>query len=176
LLVNLARDGDRAAFEEIVRRRQGPVRGLMRHLSNDTTLADDLAQQVFLKVWLRLRTLRKVSAFSGWLKRIAVNTWLQHARRNDALDAAHELPETTEAPPGSSTTMGLDLDQALATLSGPMRLCLVLSYHEGMSHGEISDATGMPLGTVKSNIQRGAKRLRAVLAAYQEAEAKEAES
>ena len=97
-------------------------------------------------------------------------------RRNDALEASRELPETTEAPPESSPAVGLDLDQALATLSEPMRLCLVLSYHEGMSHGEIVEATGMPLGTVKSNIQRGAKKLRTVLAAYRETESNETES
>ena len=74
LIVDLARGGDRGAFEELVRRRQGEVRGLMRHLSNDAALADDLAQQVFLQAWLRLRTLRKVVAFSGWLKRIAVKS------------------------------------------------------------------------------------------------------
>jgi RNA polymerase sigma-70 factor (ECF subfamily) len=176
LIVDLARGGDRGAFEELVRRRQGEVRGLMRHLSNDAALADDLAQQVFLQAWLRLRTLRKVVAFSGWLKRIAVNTWLQHVRRNDALEKAQELPESTTAPPGSSPAMGLDLDRALATLSGPQRLCLVLSYHEGMSHGEIAEATRMPLGTVKSNVQRGAKQLRAVLAAYRDTALKGTES
>jgi RNA polymerase sigma-70 factor (ECF subfamily) len=176
LLVNLARGGDRGAFEEIVRRRQGQVRGLMRHLSNDRTLADDLAQQVFLQVWLRVRTLRKVGAFPGWLKRIAVNTWLQHVRRNDALEAAQELPEAAESPPGSSPAIGLDLDRALASLPGPQRLCLVLSYHEGMSHGEIVEATGMPLGTVKSNVQRGATKLRAVLAPYRHTESKETDS
>lgn len=168
LLVNLARSGDREAFEELVRRRQAEIRGLMRHLSNDATLADDLAQQIFLKVWLSLRTLRKASAFPAWLKRIAVNAWLQHVRRNDALAAAVELPDTSAAPNQAQPGVRLDLDRALATLPGPMRLCVVLCYHEGMSHGEIAKATSMPLGTVKSNVRRGAKKLQAVLTAYRE--------
>jgi RNA polymerase sigma-70 factor (ECF subfamily) len=60
----------------------------------------------------------------------------------------------------------LDLDAALATLPPQARLCVVLAYSEGMSHAEISDATAIPLGTVKSHIARGAARLREILHAY----------
>jgi RNA polymerase sigma-70 factor (ECF subfamily) len=60
----------------------------------------------------------------------------------------------------------LDLDRALARLPPDVRLCIVLGYGERMSHGEISEATGMPLGTVKSHIARGAARLREMLEAY----------
>ena len=62
--------------------------------------------------------------------------------------------------------MAIDLDSALAALPHEVRLCIVLSYHEGMTHGEIEQYTGMPLGTVKSHIRRGTKRLQAQLAAY----------
>ncbi|MGC1730775.1 MAG: sigma factor-like helix-turn-helix DNA-binding protein, partial [Steroidobacteraceae bacterium] len=60
----------------------------------------------------------------------------------------------------------LDLDRALAQLSPAERLCIVLAYSEGMSHGEISAATALPLGTVKSHVRRGAERLRGLLHAY----------
>jgi DNA-directed RNA polymerase specialized sigma24 family protein len=63
----------------------------------------------------------------------------------------------------------LDLDRALARLAPDVRLCIVLAYSEGMSHGEISAATGLPLGTVKSHVRRGAQRLRASLQVYQDA-------
>ena len=62
--------------------------------------------------------------------------------------------------------MSMDLDRALATLKEPVRLCIVLSYHEGLSHREIADLTDMPLGTVKTHIRNGAERLRAMLEAY----------
>ena len=68
---------------------------------------------------------------------------------------------------GSAATESLDLDRALARLSPEERLCVVLAYNEGLSHGEISAATGMPLGTVKSHIRRGAHNLRTLLDAYQ---------
>jgi len=64
--------------------------------------------------------------------------------------------------------MAIDLDRALAALSEHVRLCIVLSYNEGMTHGEIADLTGMPLGTVKSHIRRGTQRLQEFLSAYDE--------
>ena len=60
----------------------------------------------------------------------------------------------------------MDLDAALATLADDARICIVLAYHEGMTHDEIGNLTGMPVGTVKSHIRRGTLRLREQLAAY----------
>ncbi|NIP18553.1 MAG: sigma-70 family RNA polymerase sigma factor [Xanthomonadales bacterium] len=164
-LVSMARTGDREAFAEIVRRRQSALRNLMRRLSGDDTLADDLAQQVFLKTWLNIRSLRKAGAFGAWLKRLAVTAWLQHLRRKDALRNAGELTQAQLAR-RENPAIGQDLDIALATLSGKERLCIVLAYQEGMSHREISDAAGLPLGTVKSHINRGSEKLRQALADY----------
>jgi len=165
LLVSLARGGDRSAFEELVRRKQSWIRHLMLRCCSDANLADDLAQQVFLQVWLKLRGLREASAFGGWLKKLAISIWLQHLRKNDVLSHADEIEETdtkhTESP-----AQAMDLDAALATLPETTRLCIVLSYSEGMSHKEIVEATGIPLGTVKSHINRGSQRLRECLSAY----------
>lgn len=164
-LVSLARTGDRFAFEELVRRRQSGLRNLMRRFCNDETLADDLAQQVLMKVWLNIRQLKKPSAFGGWLKKLAVNTWLHYLRKNDALRGAGEL-QGTERPQSESPGVGLDLDHALAQLEPHIRMCVVLSYNEGMSHREIAQATDMPLGTVKTHIRNGAQRLQEILSAY----------
>lgn len=166
-LVSLARTGDRSAFEELVKQRQSQLRNLMRRFCNDNTLADDLAQQVLMKVWLNIRQLKKPSAFNGWLKRLAVNVWLQHLRKNDALRGASEI-QGTERPSKDSPGVAMDLDRALATLEPHIRMCVVLSYNEGMSHREIARATGMPLGTVKTHIRNGAQQLKEVLSAYGE--------
>ncbi len=64
------------------------------------------------------------------------------------------------------TSAGMDLDSALAELPNPVRLCVVLAYHEGLSHPEISEVMDLPLGTVKSHIKRGAKRLQQMLSTY----------
>ncbi len=165
LLVRLARNGDRLAFAELVQRRQGWVRALMRRCSGNAALADDLAQQAFLQAWQNIGHLQQPGRFGAWLKRIAVNTWLQHLRRNDPLRHAAEedaLPPSRE----DVTGLAMDLDGALATLRGDVRLCIVLSYNDGMNHKEIAELTGLPLGTVKSHIRRGTKRLQKLLAAY----------
>jgi RNA polymerase sigma-70 factor (ECF subfamily) len=165
LLVGLARTGDRAAFAELVARRQVWIRNLMRRCCGDATLADDLSQQAFLQAWRHIGRLQEPGRFAAWLKRIAINAWLQQLRSNDPLRHAadaDELEHGRDASPG----IGIDLDRALATLAEPVRLCVVLSYHEGMTHAEIADMTGLPLGTVKSHIRRGSDRLRELLSSY----------
>jgi RNA polymerase sigma-70 factor (ECF subfamily) len=103
-------------------------------------------------------------------ERLAVSVWLQHQRRQDALRGADEFDEQT--PSGrtqpAANGLALDLDAALARLAGPVRTCLVLSYAEGLSHGEIAELTDLPAGTVKSHIRRGAQRLQQLLSAYAE--------
>lgn len=164
-LVSLARTGDRKAFAELVHRKQSSIRNLMRRCCNDYTLADDLTQQVFMKVWLGIRKLRKAVAFNGWLKQVAISVWLQHIRKKDALGGASEMTGN-ELPQHNTTGMVLDLDRALVKLPNPVRLCVVLSYHEGMSHQEIANLTQTPLGTVKSHIRNGAHQLQQLLSAY----------
>lgn len=155
--MTLAALGDDRAFAELVRRRQSTVRGLLRKLCRDATLADDLAQETFVQAWRTLSQLRSAAAFGGWLKQVAVRVWLQHARRAklplDPLDDADDVQ-------AADMTGGIDLNRALEKLKPAQRLCVVLSYGEGLSHGEIADATGWPLGTVKSHVARGGARLR----------------
>jgi len=164
-LVALACTGDVPAFSEIVKRYQNRVRNFMRRLCNHPDLADDLAQQAFLKAWKSIRQLRSPAAFYGWLKKIMVSVWLEDIRRNKLDFADWDESEQLEAynsPAGAK----IDLDAALAQLSPPMRLCVVLAYNDGLSHQEIADVTDIPLGTVKSNISRGSAKLRTLLSDY----------
>ncbi len=167
VVVALASNGDAAAFDELVRRKQANVRSLMRRLSNDRTLGEDLAQLVFVEVWKSLAKLDSPAAFSSWLRKISVNVWLQYFRRKNLLVLDNDAGELAM---DSTTHRGLDRDIDLASALGllpvPVRLCVVLAYQEGMSHGEIAQATGIPLGTVKSHIVRGSARLRKLLSDY----------
>lgn len=167
VVVALAMGGDRGAFTELVRRRQSWLRNLLRRLCHDSALADDLAQQVLLRAWHALPALKSVGAFGAWLRRLAINAWLAHAR--SAAPAMMPLEAAEHAMPVLTPAAGaqIDLDRALARLPRDERLCVVLAYSEGMSHGEISAATELPLGTVKSHIRRGAQRLRTLLDVYQ---------
>ena len=165
VVIALACTGDAQAFAEIVRRCQNGVRSFMHRLYHRPDLAEDLAQQVFLKVWKSIRQLRAPGAFHGWLNRIMVSIWLEDVRRRkfDTVEWDESMPlEAFREAPAER----IDLDEALAQLPSPMRLCVVLAYNDGLSHQEIADVTSIPLGTVKSNISRGAEKMRALLSDY----------
>jgi RNA polymerase sigma-70 factor (ECF subfamily) len=171
VVIGLAVSGDASAFDELVRRKQSTVRSLMRYLSRDTALAEDLGQQVFVEVWKSLPRLESAAAFHGWLRRIAVNVWLQETRKKDIFSSRSTEPwddswepEAHEAPLGQD----IDLANALSRLSATARLCIVLAYHEGMTHAEIAREIDLPLGTVKSHIFRGEKRLKQMLNDYED--------
>ena len=166
-VVALAKSGNVPAFEQLVKRRQSWIRNVLRRLCGDAALADDLAQQAFLRAWRSIGSLKTNLAFGAWLRRMAVNAWVDHARRRDPLDAidasSEEAIEEPDPVDAQAIGEGVDLDRALSTLAAPVRLCIVLSYCEGMSHSEISEATELPLGTVKSHISRGLERLQKIL-------------
>lgn len=165
MLVGLARSGNRDAFAEIVSRRQNWIRNLMRRCCRDKALADDLSQQAFMQAWQRIRQLQDPDRFAAWLKRLAINVWLQHKRRHDPLRGA-EPPDAGDNAVEEQPGIGIDLDRALATLADDVRLCIVLGYYERLTHTEIAEFTGLPLGTVKSHIRRGTEKLQRELAAY----------
>ena len=176
-VVALAMNGDDAAYGELVRRRQAAIRQLFRRLTRDPALADDLAQQTFVHAWKSIRSLRSPAAFGAWLRKLAVNCWLQQVRikQHEVLLGDEALADGLRAstagadqaaPVEGPVTARMDLDAALAALPPDARLCVVLAYSEGMSHAEISESTAMALGTVKSHIARGAARLRELLQGY----------
>jgi RNA polymerase sigma-70 factor (ECF subfamily) len=165
-VVICAMAGDDDAYGELVRRRQNSIRQLFRRLCRDPALTDDLAQQTFLQAWRTIGTLKSPAAFGGWLRRLAINTWLQRVRAEKPLISTTDLDELPDEATQPTLHEQLDLDGALATLPSDVRLCITLAYAERMSHREVCEATGLPLGTVKSHITRGAARLRGLLGAY----------
>ena len=162
----LAMTGDPQAFHELVLRRQARVRTLLTRLCGNRAYADDLAQQTFLQAWKSLNLLKAPEAFGSWLSRIAVNTWLQAARKNGPFaDNGDDELESFPDPAAftSRVETRLDLERALAKLTPNQRLCVVLAYVEGFSHPEIAEASGLTVGTVKSHIARGSEKLRSWL-------------
>ena len=178
-LINLAQAGeaalivaaqarDQAAFGELVKRRQGWARALLRRMCSNAAEADDLAQEAFIKAWERLRDLETPAAFPGWFRRIAVTTFLMAKRRQkavfDEIDDASPIA-SEDSTPEAAAGAKIDLERALAKLSDAERLCVTLNHGEGLSHSEIVDMTGLPLGTVKSHVLRGTEKLRRMLEA-----------
>ncbi len=158
-----ARLGDHAAYGELIARHQARIRGWLRHLCGDHAEADDLAQEAFVRAWTRLTSLKDADRFSGWLMKIAYNQFLQSRRaaqkRNrlaERLAAEHVPPDEGASGPENTIV----LQQALALLSARERAVVVLNYAYGYSHGEVSELTGLALGTVKSLIHRANNKIR----------------
>jgi RNA polymerase sigma-70 factor (ECF subfamily) len=155
---------DAAAFGELVRRHQSQVRNFLRKLSGDMTLADDLAQDSFIHAWDKLHTFSGRGSFIGWLLRIAYTTFLQSKRRSkryrEVLEQAGQSAKAAGRQHSLPADEVTDLDKLLAVLDEEERAVMVMSYACGLSHREISNATSMPVGTVKSVIFRGKEKIR----------------
>ncbi|MEM9939606.1 MAG: RNA polymerase sigma factor [Pseudomonadota bacterium] len=160
-----AAKGADSAFETLVRRHQATIRGLSRRLTGQAVEADDLAQAAFMTAWRRIASYRGGS-FKSWLCTIAYREFLQ-ARRKQKPEVEFDEATHVIAFDVSASRMAerLDLDRALKTLPENQRICVILCVASGMTHSEAARATGWPLGTVKSHVNRGVMALRKQLAA-----------
>ncbi len=163
LIARVLAGDDRRAFAELVRRHERPVRGLLRRLcAGDAALADDLAQETFLRAYRGLSGYRGTARFSTWLYRVAYTAFLSHARAS----RTQELPEVDHTTSGSRALLRHDLERALGALAPVERMVLVLAYGADVTHEEIATILGLPLGTVKTHILRSKERLRRALGAW----------
>jgi RNA polymerase sigma-70 factor (ECF subfamily) len=156
---------DTAAFGELIRRHQSQVRNFLRKLTaGSIDEADDLAQECFLHAWDKLQTYSGRGSFIGWLLKVAYTTFLQSRRKSkryaEVLDEAGHVADLESRSYTEDTEEVSDLDKLLAVLTEEERAIMVMSYACGLSHREIGDATGLPVGTVKSVIFRGKEKIR----------------
>jgi RNA polymerase sigma-70 factor (ECF subfamily) len=168
LLARVLVDADQHAFGELVRRHQSPVRGLLRQLTRtDLELADDLAQETFIRAYKNIRSFRGEAKFSTWLYRIAYNVFRDDARKRKELVGIDEAQLQSQADPQTADP-GLrhDLMSALAALPLHERSAIVLCCQNGLSHDEAARVLEIPLGTVKTNVLRGREKLKKILSAW----------
>lgn len=155
---------DTAAYGELIRRHQSRVRNFLRKLAADPVEADDLSQEAFLHAWDKLQTYSGRGSFIGWLLKVAYTTFLQSKRKSKRYsEVLNEVGYVAEQQSGRYTQDAdevSDLDKLLAVLTEEERAIMVMSYACGLSHREIGDATGLPVGTVKSIIFRGKRKIR----------------
>ncbi|CAN5215702.1 RNA polymerase sigma factor [soil metagenome] len=156
---------DTAAFDELVKRHQSGVRGWLRHFSDDVGIADDIAQDTFLRAWRKLDTYKASGCFFAWLLTIARNEFLQHHRKSGREEKRRQALAAGKAPvngPANSSVVEArhDVERFLAVLKPDERDAMLLVYGFGLSHSEASDVSGLPLGTVKSHVRRGATKIR----------------
>jgi RNA polymerase sigma factor (sigma-70 family) len=153
-----------ADFEAFVREHQARVRRqLQRLVGDDAALADDLAQEAFVRAWLHRAQFRGQAQAGTWLYRIAYNVYLAHVRGAPPA-AVDEAIEPTA--PEADALLPIDLARALARLPEPERVALLHCYLLDLSHSEAAELLGWPLGTLKSHVSRGKARLADMLAAW----------
>jgi RNA polymerase sigma-70 factor (ECF subfamily) len=174
-LVRRARQGDGPAFEMLVERYKDRVFGLIVRTIADRQRADDLAQEVFLRVYRGLPYFRGEARFSTWLYRIVANLCHQpHGPggvREIPLDARDDDSGRPKLELGSRDAAFGDLElrdrlqKALATLPANYRLLIAGHYLEGISYEDLAETLNVPLGTVKTHLHRAKQQLRRVLQA-----------
>jgi len=160
------------SWDEVVRTHSARVYRLAYRLTGDRHDAEDLTQEVFVRVFRSLSSYTP-GTFEGWLHRITTNLFLDSVRRKAKIrfegladDAADRLAgkEPTPAQAYFDTHLDADIESALASLAPEFRAAVVLCDIEGLSYEEIAATLGVKLGTVRSRIHRGRSQLRAALA------------
>ena len=182
-----ARAGHEAAYRELIRRYERPVFALVFRMVRDRELAEDLAQETFVKALNAIESYRPEFKFSSWIFKIANNAAIDHLRRREldtlSLDGSPhaETPEAMQATAlqiGARQETPLDtveakelgsaIEAAIGSLRPEYRSCILLRHVEGRAYEEIAEILNLPLGTVKTYIHRARHELRLSLAHLKE--------
>lgn len=160
-LVRRARDGDGVAFDRLYERHVGRVYATCLRLTADRREAEELTQDVFVRVWRNLESFRGRSRFSTWLYRVAVNVVLDARRKRKRMhDRTTELKEVDLPVPGDREPVNrMALERAIARLPERARTAIVLYAIEGYRYAEVAELMDIAVGTVKAHIHRARTRL-----------------
>ena len=182
-VVAIARRRDEAACRELVRRYERPIFSLIYRMVRNRELAEDLAQETFIKALNALESYRPEYKFSSWLFKIANNAAIDHLRKREldtlSLEGSPhadtpQLVEATALQIGEKAEtaleavehkeLGGEIERAIARLRPEYRTCILLRHVEGRAYEEIAEILNLPLGTVKTYIHRARNELRIALA------------
>jgi RNA polymerase sigma-70 factor, ECF subfamily len=183
-VVRHAVQGREAAYRELIRRYQRPVFSLVYRMVRDRELAEDLAQETFIKVLNAIDSYRPEYKFSSWIFKIANNAAIDHLRRRSlntlSLDGSPHAstPDAIEATTlqigdgaenqldaVAARELGEQIEAAIGQLRPEYRSCIILRHVDGRPYEEIAEMLDLPLGTVKTYIHRARNELRILLAA-----------
>jgi RNA polymerase sigma-70 factor (ECF subfamily) len=159
LIAMVLLNNDHRAYEKLVKKYQSDVRGLLIKLTNgNNALADDLAQDVFIRAYKYLRSFKATASFSTWLYRIAYNVFISSCKAIKHTDSIEDYDCVSDENEDVDST--IDLQNALKVLKENEKVVILLYYEKGFSHNEIAKIMDMPLGTVKTNILRAKEKLK----------------
>jgi len=171
-LIDLSLRGNTAAFGALVLRYRKLVIGTAYRVCGDAVLAEDIAQDTFVRVWDRLSTYRPQGTFRGWVCRIASNMTIDALRRQKPTVDIDMLSLT--ATSGRPEAVALQNERAIAVRSAIIglpvqtRVALVLREYQDFSYQEIAQTLDIPMGTVKSRLSDARRRLRDALTEFVE--------
>lgn len=182
ILLHKAKNGDIYAFEDLISKYEKKVYNTVLRIIRDKEAAKDISQEVFIKVYKSLKNFNEKSKFSTWLYRIAVNTSIDELRKNknrynnislDNPDPEHGNTRQAEFEiSGSKDTPEeklikkekiKELYKAINMLQEDQRILILLRDIQGLSYDEISDVTGIKIGTVKSKLNRARNALKELI-------------
>lgn len=168
-LVNQAQNGDRNAFSELVRVHAQGVLNVVYRMCGDMLVAEDAAQETFLRAWQNLSSYRTGTPLRNWLYRIAFNAGMDMLRKNRRIlpDDIEDL-HLTDGRPGLETLVSQNertrlVQNAVLSLPEASRAVLVLREYEGLTYQEISSTLDIPVGTVMSRLNYARNTLKSKL-------------
>ncbi len=173
-LIKAFNEGEETAFNDLVNRHKEKVRNLIYLNLGSTSSIDDISQEVFLSVYRKLKQFRFQSQFTTWLYTITINKIRDHVRKQKIMSvfSAFSSDDTENVVEPGSFKENFDVNEmvrdAVARLPRKLKEPLILRDFEGMSYQEISDATGIEIGTIKSRIFRARESLKKMLEPWRE--------
>jgi RNA polymerase sigma-70 factor (ECF subfamily) len=174
-LISRAAAGDASAFQSLVERHRSMVYRVAYQFAGNHHDAEDIAQEVFIKVYRSLERFRQDAQLSSWMYRIVMNACIDHRRRHAPAGAApfgeeaeHKMLNTPEEAPDPEDRayageLGEVLESEIARLPKGQRIVFVMRHHQGMKLCEIAVALGLAEGTVKRQLHAAVHRLRQAL-------------
>jgi len=169
-LVDRCRSGDERAFQELVDRYKDLVFALIARTVQDRSRAEDLAQEVFLRVHRGLPYFRGEARLSTWLYRIVANVCTQEAGKPASISIDDErvrsrVTESTSARDQQFSDLELrdQLEKAISRLPANYRFVIAAHYLDGVRYEDLADALQLPLGTIKTQLHRAKQQLRRLL-------------
>ena len=157
-LIRAAAKGDHVAFAQLVRAHQSQVWRFLSHLLGDPSLAEDVTQETFLKVYKKLDSYQFRSRFSTWVLAIARNAGVDAMRKNRRKQVDLDV-ELLDDPQARSSPSRLELETAIGSLAPKLREAFLLVEVMGLSYQEVARVLGVPIGTVKSRLYHARRHL-----------------